>query len=53
MGNRRRRLPLDTLPFSLRDEPPAKVAMLGVAGGTVARAYAKYFSDVSDRLRRR
>jgi predicted O-methyltransferase YrrM len=34
-----------TLPFSLRDEPPAKVAMLGVAGGTVARAYAKYFPD--------
>ena len=32
-----------TLPFSVRDEPPAKVAMLGVAGGTVARAYAKYF----------
>jgi spermidine synthase len=34
-----------TLPFSLRDEPPAKVAMLGVAGGAVARAYAKYFPD--------
>jgi spermidine synthase len=34
-----------TLPFSVRDEPPAKVAMLGVAGGTVARAYAKYFPD--------
>src|SRR5919112_1876556 len=29
----------------LRDEPPAKVAMLGVAGGTVARAYAQYFPD--------
>jgi spermidine synthase len=34
-----------TLPFTLRDDPPAKVAMLGVAGGTVARAYAKYFPD--------
>ena len=34
-----------TLPFSVRDEPPAKVAMLGVAGGTVARAYARYFPD--------
>ena len=34
-----------TLPFALRDTPPRKVAMLGVAGGTVARAYAKYFPD--------
>ena len=34
-----------TLPFTLRDDPPRKVAMLGVAGGTVARAYAKYFPD--------
>jgi spermidine synthase len=34
-----------TLPFTLRDDPPEKVAMLGVAGGTVARAYAKYFPD--------
>ena len=34
-----------TLPFTLRDTPPRKVAMLGVAGGTVARAYAKYFPD--------
>ena len=34
-----------TLPFSVRDDPPGKVAMLGVAGGTVARAYAKYFPD--------
>jgi spermidine synthase len=34
-----------TLPFALRDEPPAKIAMLGVAGGTVARAYARYFPD--------
>jgi spermidine synthase len=32
-----------TLPFTLRDDPPRKVAMLGVAGGTVARAYAEYF----------
>jgi predicted membrane-bound spermidine synthase len=30
-----------TLPFSVRDDPPRKIAMLGVAGGTVARAYAK------------
>ena len=34
-----------TLPFTIRDDPPAKVAMLGVAGGTVARAYARYFPD--------
>jgi spermidine synthase len=34
-----------TLPFTVRDDPPRKVAMLGVAGGTVARAYAKYFPD--------
>jgi spermidine synthase len=34
-----------TLPFTLRDEPPRRVAMLGVAGGTVARAYAKYFPE--------
>src|SRR5829696_6850484 len=39
-----------TLPFSVRDEPPAKVAMLGVAGGTVARAYAEYFELARDRL---
>jgi spermidine synthase len=32
-----------TLPFALRRDPPRTVAMLGVAGGTVARAYAKYF----------
>jgi spermidine synthase len=34
-----------TLPFSVRDDPPRKIAMLGVAGGTVARAYAEYFPD--------
>jgi spermidine synthase len=34
-----------TLPFTVRDDPPRKVAMLGVAGGTVARAYAKYFPN--------
>jgi spermidine synthase len=34
-----------TLPFTLRDDPPRKVAMLGVAGGTVARAYERYFPD--------
>jgi spermidine synthase len=32
-----------TLPWTVRDKPPAKIAMLGVAGGTVARAYAEYF----------
>src|SRR5215217_6087912 len=36
-----------TLPFTLRDDPPGTVAMLGVAGGTVARAYAKYFPDTT------
>ena len=32
-----------TLPFTLRRDPPRRVAMLGVAGGTVASAYARYF----------
>ena len=30
-------------PFAVRREPPRRVAMLGFAGGTVARAYARYF----------
>jgi spermidine synthase len=30
------------LPFSVRSSPPRDVAMLGVAGGTVATAYARY-----------
>ena len=32
-------------PFAVRREPPRRVAMLGFAGGTVARAYARYFPD--------
>ena len=32
-------------PFAVRRDPPRRVAMLGFAGGTVARAYAKYFPD--------
>ncbi len=31
------------LPFARLNEPPRRVAMLGNAGGTVARAYARYF----------
>ena len=31
------------LPFAARGRPPAKVAMLGSAAGTVARAYGHYF----------
>jgi spermidine synthase len=31
------------LPFARLDHPPRRVAMLGNAGGTVARAYASYF----------
>ena len=30
-------------PFAVRRDPPRRVAMLGFAGGTVARAYARYF----------
>jgi spermidine synthase len=30
-------------PFAVRRRPPRRVAMLGFAGGTVARAYARYF----------
>jgi spermidine synthase len=31
------------LPFTVSRQPPGRVAILGTAGGTVARAYAKYF----------
>ena len=31
------------LPFARLDAPPRRVAMLGNAGGTVARAYARFF----------
>ena len=31
------------LPFAARPEPPASLAVLGNAAGTVARAYARYF----------
>jgi len=31
------------LPFASRPEPPASLAVLGNAAGTVARAYARYF----------
>jgi spermidine synthase len=31
------------LPFTVRDEPPRKLAILGNAAGTTARAYGKYF----------
>ena len=34
-----------TAPFATRATPPRRVAMLGFAGGTVARAYARYFPD--------
>ncbi len=30
-------------PFAARREPPKSIAILGTAGGTTARAYAKYF----------
>ena len=30
-------------PFAVRRDPPRRVAMLGFAGGTVARAYERYF----------
>jgi spermidine synthase len=33
------------LPFTVSPRPPARIAVLGTAGGTVARAYAKYFPD--------
>ncbi len=31
------------LPFAARDDPPRRIAILGNAGGTVARAYGHYF----------
>jgi spermidine synthase len=36
-----------TLPFAVLDRPPARVAMLGNAAGTVARAYGHYFPATS------
>jgi len=33
------------LPFAALEEPPRRVAILGNAAGTTARAYAKYFPD--------
>jgi spermidine synthase len=33
------------LPFTTSPRPPGRIAVLGTAGGTVARAYAKYFPD--------
>ena len=32
-------------PFVTRADPPRKIAILGFAGGTIARAYARYFPD--------
>jgi spermidine synthase len=32
-------------PFAVRRDAPRRVAMLGFAGGTVARAYERYFPD--------
>jgi spermidine synthase len=32
-------------PFSVRDEPPGRIAILGNGAGTTARAYAEYFPD--------
>ena len=31
------------LPFAARSRPPQRIAVLGTAGGTVARAYGRYF----------
>ena len=39
-------------PFAVRRDPPRRVAMLGFAGGTVARAYARYFPRRAHRRRR-
>jgi spermidine synthase len=32
-------------PFAVLDRPPERIAVLGFAGGTTARAYEKYFPD--------
>jgi spermidine synthase len=32
-------------PFAVRRDPPRRVAILGFAGGTTARAYARYFPE--------
>jgi spermidine synthase len=34
-------------PFAALTEPPKRIAILGTAGGTTARAYAKYFPDTA------
>ena len=34
-------------PFVTRADPPRKIAILGFAGGTIARAYARYFPDTA------
>ena len=39
-------------PFAVRRDPPRRVAMLGFAGGTAARAYARYFPADAHRRRR-
>jgi spermidine synthase len=36
-----------TLPFASLREPPRRVAMLGNAAGTTARAYGRYFPDTA------
>jgi spermidine synthase len=33
------------LPFAAREEPPKRIAILGNAAGTIARAYGHYFPD--------
>jgi spermidine synthase len=33
------------LPFATREEPPARIAILGNAAGTIARAYGHYFPN--------
>ena len=33
------------LSFAAQDEPPARIAILGNAGGTVARAFGRYFPE--------
>ncbi|CAA9486597.1 MAG: Spermidine synthase [uncultured Solirubrobacteraceae bacterium] len=34
-------------PFAALTEPPERIAILGTAGGTTARAYARYFPDTA------
>ena len=35
------------LPFAARRRPPARIAILGNAGGTVARAFGRFFPDTA------